>query len=188
MLPIIGAIGLGLGAAGAITGTIGAFRTAGAQRNIAELEAKIEAQRKQAMELDARRRSIEVVRNQQRASALGLTAATAQGAQSAGVAGSGYYGGQAQVLGQSNFNLLGISQNLEIGRNIFDLNAKISKEKMNIADSQTLTALGQGLMGFGGALTGNLDKLGNLMGNYGNMPKQGNNYQYNYGNYFPTDI
>ena len=188
MLPIMGALGLGFGAVGAITGTIGAFKTAGAQRNIAALEAQIEAQRKKAMELDARRRSIEVLRNQQRASALGLTAATAQGAQSAGVAGSGYYGGQAQVAGQSNFNLMGIQQNLEIGRNIFDLNAKISGEKMNIADYQTLTSLGQGLMGFGGAITGNLDKIGNLMGTYGSRPKQGNNYQYNYGNYFPTDI
>lgn len=159
---MFGILGLGLQGAGLITNMIGAGRATQSQKQIAEYERQIEAQKMRAMELDAKRRTIEIMRTGQRAQAMALTAASAQGAQY----GSGLQGGYAQVAGQTNFNALGVQQNLEIGRNIFDLNSKISDEKMNLFDAQGLMNIGQGLMGMGGALVGAQDKLGNLAGNF----------------------
>lgn len=96
----------------------------------------VEEQRFGAMELDARRRQLEVIRNQQRARSIGLTTATAQGARQ----GSGLQGGYAQASGQAGVNLSGIQQNLEIGRNIFGLNSDISKRRMDASDLQTTLA------------------------------------------------
>src|SRR5690349_12770116 len=91
-----------------------------ATKAITGLEQQTEAQRFAAMELDARRQSLEAIRQGQRARALGLTAATQQGAGF----GSGLQGGYGQISGQTNQNLLGVGQNLEIGRNIFGINSQ----------------------------------------------------------------
>jgi hypothetical protein len=53
-------------------------------------------------------------------------AATGAGAQF----GSGLQGAYGQISGQSGVNLLGIRQNLELGRNIFDINAGISQQQI----------------------------------------------------------
>lgn len=82
----------------------------------------IEATKRQAMEVDARRQQLEILRNQQRGRALGLATATAQGASK----GSGLQGAYGQISGQTGVNLLGVQQNLEAGRNIFDANANIT--------------------------------------------------------------
>lgn len=99
---------------------------------ITAFETQVEGQRKQAMELDARRKQLEVIRNQQRYRAVALTNATAQGARQ----GSGLQGGYGQISGQSGFNLLGIQQNLQIGQNIFGLNSQITGQKQQYADLQ----------------------------------------------------
>ncbi len=91
---------------------------------------EIEATKRQAMEVDARRQQLEIIRNQQRGRALGLTTATAQGAGK----GSGLQGGYGQVSGQTGVNLLGVQQNLQAGRNIFDSNASISDFNSDMAD------------------------------------------------------
>lgn len=98
----------------------------GINKNIISDEQGVERQKAQAMEVDARRQQLEVVRNQQRARAVGLTAATAQGASK----GSGLQGGYGQASGQAGVNLQGIQQNLEIGRNIFGLNTDISTNRI----------------------------------------------------------
>lgn len=104
----------------------------GINNQITAYERQVEGQRQQAMELDARRRSLEVLRNQQRARAVALTNANAQGA----ARGSGLQGGYGQIAGQSGVNLLGISQNLQIGQNIFGLNNQITDQKQAYADLQ----------------------------------------------------
>jgi len=78
---------------------------------IAASEQALEGQRRVAMELDARRRNLEIVRNQQRGRSMALAAATAQGARR----GSGLQGGYAQISGQTGVNMLGVNQNLQIG-------------------------------------------------------------------------
>lgn len=96
----------------------------------------IEVQKQKAMELDARRQQLEVIRNQQRGRALSLTTGVAQGG-SGFVGGSSARGGaQGQISGQTGVNLLGIQQNLQIGRDIFGLNEGISNNRIAQADLQ----------------------------------------------------
>lgn len=104
-----------------------------------QAQQQIEAQKAQAMEMDARRQQLEVIRNQQRGRAMALATATAQGAKS----GSGLQGGYGQVSGQSGVNLLGIQQNLQIGRDIFGLNQTISGNQIALNDLQRSYALQQ---------------------------------------------
>ena len=102
-----------------------------AQKAEIAAQQRAEEARKRQMELDAARRSKEVVRQQQRARSAAVTNATAQGAQF----GSGLPGGYGQIGGQTGFNLLGIGQNLQIGRDIFAANADVSAARMRMADA-----------------------------------------------------
>lgn len=95
-------------------------------RGIITSEQGIEQQKQQAMEIDARRQQMEIIRNQQRGRALSLATGVAQG-------GGGFVGGSSarggaygQISGQTGVNLLGVQQQLEVGRNIFGLNTAIS--------------------------------------------------------------
>lgn len=99
---------------------------------ITGFESNIEGMREKAMNLDARRRQMEIIRNQQRYRALALTNATAQGAQF----GSGIQGGYGQISGQTGVNLLGVQQNLGIGQDIFALNRQITGQKQDYANLQ----------------------------------------------------
>jgi hypothetical protein len=128
--------------------TEGAQEAAAASAEQARLEQQVEAQRMSAMELDARRRQREIIRTQQKAAALGTAAAVSQGAEG----GSGLQGGLAGIMGQTGVNLLGVTQNLEIGRNIFGINAQISQQKIRAAQAGAKMAEGQGLQQLGGAL------------------------------------
>lgn len=128
--------------------------TAGEQKNITNAEFKQEGLRMRAMELDAKRNTLQVVRNAQQSRALSIAAATAQGAGFAGGQGasSGLSGGLAQVAGDSQFNLQGINQNLQLGRENFGYNADISQARLGIADASTLMARGQGQVAMGGGM------------------------------------
>lgn len=99
----------------------------------------IEAQNKQAMELDARRNQLEIIRNQQRTRALGLATAVGSGSSK----GSGLQGAYGQASGQTGVNLLGVQQNLQIGENIFGQNAQISQNNIASADLQNQYAIQQ---------------------------------------------
>ena len=90
----------------------------------------IELQKRQAMEVDARRQQLEIVRTQQRTRALGLATAVSQGS----VRDSGLQGAYGQAAGQSGVNLLGVQQALQSGRNVFDSNANISNYNSQMAD------------------------------------------------------
>lgn len=106
-------------------------------------EFAIQDQQRKAMELDARRASMEVIRNQQRARAMSLATGVAQG-------GSGYVGGSSarggaygQIAGQSGVNLMGIQQNLQIGQDIFAANTNISNSKIAASNLEYQYALQQ---------------------------------------------
>ncbi len=156
----IAGIGLGVQAFG-FFGARGAQKQAAqAAQNVAALEQQVNGQRRNAMELSAKRQQLEIFRNMQRARAQGTQAAVSQGAQF----GTGLQGGLAQVAGSSYWNALGVTQNLEIGRNIFNLNDQISAQKALMAKSQSEAAEYQGYSALGGAITGNAKTLSGFAG------------------------
>jgi len=153
-----GVLGLGMSIAGGV-GQAGAARaSAEAKRQIAGLEMKQDAARKQAMELSAQRQQMEVLRNAQRARSLALNNATSQGAQF----GSGLQGGYGQVQGAASWNNLGITQNLDLGEQMFSLNQHINEQKMNIAGAESSSATYGGIGSIGKTLTGSFGPIKNL--------------------------
>lgn len=105
-------------------------------KQIVQYQQQAEALRAQGMELDARRRQTEIIRNQQKARALGLATATAQGARQ----GTGLQGGYGQISGQTGNDLLATQQSLGIGRGIFASNQNISNARIQHGDLETLYA------------------------------------------------
>jgi hypothetical protein len=184
-MPGITSVLLGLGAASSAAGAglsfAGAQGMSGAAGAIAQLEMQLEAQRKQAMELDARRRRLEVIRNQQQARSVALTNANSQGA----ALGSGLQGGYGQISGQSNNNLLGINQQLTLGENMFNINAGISQQRLDMAGYQGLMSTGQGLSSLGGAFLQAAPYVNRLSGGFGYNPfaTQSQSYSTGYSEY-----
>ena len=111
---------------GAQASLLASEQSFGINQGIIRAQQNIGAQRMQAMEIDARRKQMDNLRQAQRARALGTIAASAQGA----LFSTGLQGGRGQISGQANVNQLGITQNLEIGRNIFTQNAAISRGRL----------------------------------------------------------
>lgn len=156
----LGAIGLGMQLFGGISSSEEAQKQAALSQQKFGLETQVNAQRKQAMELSANRQQMENYRNIQRARAQGTNAAVTQNAQ----LGSGLAGGNAQASDQGYFNSLGISQNLQIGRNIFGLNDQISGVNSQISSSQSSQATDQGIASLGGALVKGSGTISNIAG------------------------
>lgn len=161
----IGAIGLGMQIFGGIGASEQAEKANQVQQQIAGVEKQVNGQRRDAMELSARRQQMEVFRNNQRQRAMATNAAVNQGAQF----GSGLQGGLAQVQDQSMYNSLGISQNLEIGRNIFGFNDQITDYKSQLSSIQTQMGQDQGIASFGGSISKSAGMLGQMGQGFGNM-------------------
>lgn len=155
--------GLGMTAYGTIKQTQAAKEQARLQKDMTAQELRMEADRKKMMELDARRKQLEALRQGQRARALALTAATNQGAGF----GTGLLGGYGQIAGQTGANLLGISQGLELGRNMFDINAQMNQTKIAMAGAAGAGATGMGLMTMGGNLMRAAPYMNNLFMGFG---------------------
>jgi hypothetical protein len=154
-------VGLGFSAFGGYEQYQGAKAEATASRNIAGLEIQQDTVRRQAMELSAQRQEMQNLRQAQRARSMALSAATAQGGQYGSALGGAY----GQISGGSGINQLGISQNLQFGEKMFDLNAQIDQQKMAIADAKTKEAEGAGISSFGKSFAGSIEpimKLGAL--------------------------
>ncbi len=136
----------------AITGSEDAKKQAAIQKQEIATQMQIESQKETSMELTARRQMTENVRNAQMSRSMALAAGTNQGAQF----GTGVQGGEQTVMGQAGVNSLGISQNLQIGRNIFGLTTQLDSEKIAMADAQSKAAsdaaFGKMLSGIGSAL------------------------------------
>lgn len=151
--------GVGLSAFSAVGQANAASRSAELQQEQIAEQQKQEALRKRAMELDARRRQMEVLRNQQRARSIALATSTGQGA---GLGGSQLQGAYGQISGQANTQGVGIEQNLDLGRQMFDINANISSNRIAMAgvagESATYGALGS----LGGTLINSMGAVGRL--------------------------
>lgn len=156
----ISAVGLGLQAFGGFSAASKAKEAYGIQSQISGLEGQVNQQRQTAMELSARRQSMEIFRNNQRARSMALNNATQQGASYGNS--SGLPGGIAQVDAQSSFNLQGINQNLEIGRNIFGLDDQISKQKLALSGVQSQMMTDQSIGQLGGSITKSAGTLGSI--------------------------
>lgn len=157
----IAAVGLGLSAYGAYQNYQGQKAANEASQQSLAIQQQQEAERKKAMELDAARRTREIIRQNVAARSLSLAAVTNQGAEF-GSALPGAYGGES---GRSGVNALGVSQNLEIGNTMFGLNSQLTDARSSYLNAQSRSALGSSLMGFGGAIVNNLGMI-NRVGNY----------------------
>jgi hypothetical protein len=169
-MPFIAVAAVAASAAGSFMQYRASKKVAGANQAIADQEAQQEMIRKRAAELDARRKQMEMVRQQQRARAQALAAGVNQGA---GVSSSGVMGGYGQIAGESGNNLLGVTQNLGLARQMFDSNAAISGYRRNIAGYSSQAALGQGLSSLGGALLSSMGPLNSLSQGFGSPVPRG---------------
>lgn len=152
----------GIGVAAAVAGTGMQFmaqqRQAQANKQMIAAQRDAERQRQLAMNLDAQRRRREVIRQAQVAQSNAQAVATNQGAgQSTGLPGA-----LGAISGQTGVNALGISQNQEIGNNIFAANARQSLAQEDSNSAASFGALGGGISSLGGAMvknSGTIDKL-----------------------------
>lgn len=155
----MGAVGLGM----QIFGGIGSAQTAGQEAQVSQDEAKqeqgINDAKQAAMELNGRRTQMENVRNNQRARAQSENAAVQQGAQF----GTGLQGGLAQIQDQSLFNMQGVNDALQTGRQIAGFNQNITNDKYQMASLGATAATDQGITSLGGALI----KAGPIVGAFG---------------------
>lgn len=169
---VAGIAGLGLSIFGGLEKSRISGEISQAQQQISKYEQQQEGVRRQAMLLSARRQQIEVLRNQQRARSLALQAATTQGAQQ----GSGLQGGYGQIAGATQWNLAGITSNLDFGNQMFGLNAQISQQKQKIASLGGEAATAGGIGSIGSMLMGSVGNLGKLQvgGSFGLGSNSGN--------------
>lgn len=150
----------------------------GAQQDITAAQQKQEGLRRQQMELDARRKSLEIVRNQQRARSLALAATTAFGAGNS----SALFGTYGQYQGSTATQTAALGQNLLLGRRMFDYQAEESAAKLQYAKyagqynqayatGQSSIQQASALTSLGGTLISNSSTLGSLAqeaGSFGN--------------------
>lgn len=155
--------GVALSAAGAATSFAGAGKAASAQKAMSGVQIQQENVRERAMEFDARRRTLEVLRNQQRARALALTTATAQGASM----GSGLMGGYGQIAGQAGENITGIQGQLGFGREMFALNRQMAGIQNQYASASSMMSMGSGMSSLGGAILSNLGPIKSIGAGFG---------------------
>lgn len=167
----VSVVGMGVSLFGGASAASDAKQAANIQSNIAGKEGELEGQRHTAMELSARRQSLEIVRNNQRNRAMAVNNAVSQGAN----LGSGLQGGMAQIEDQGLFNLAGVNQNLQIGEAMFGINQQITQQKQQLAQVQGQQATDQGLASMGGAITKAGPIVGNIAGSFGGTKLTGFN-------------
>ena len=165
----VAVIGAGVAGAGFFMSSSAAEEQARIQKQILAAQQQIENEKKKAMELDASRRTLEVFRGVQRAKSVAAANAVAQGAQFS----SGLLGGQAQAQGEGNYALLGIGQNLQIGRQIFQYNKEITDLKGQLADANADAQIGAGLTSLGMSLMGNAGNIGKMFSGFGSSNMSG---------------
>lgn len=165
MAAITTALAIGAAAVGgglAIKGTMDARKAAQQQAEASqqqiEGEKQADAVRRKSMELDAKRRLLESVRQAQRVRAQSLTTTTAQGAGQGSAKNSAY----GQTSGQFGDQLLGIANNLEIGGNLFDINSNISAAKIQYAQAGSQLAQAQALTSLGGTFISNMGQISSI--------------------------
>lgn len=125
-----------------------------------DAQQQAEAARNQAMELDATRKRREMVRQAVVARSQSLAQATGQGAQFS----SSLAGAQAGITGQTNYNMLGVNQNEEIGQDIFKANQNLLSARRQESSAQSQIALGSGISSLGGTIASGVSSINRLQG------------------------
>lgn len=144
MTSILLGVGLAVGAAGAYTSYQGS-------REVAKGNRQAEAARRTSMNLDAARRRRAIIREIMAANAQNTAMAAATGTM-----GSSLMGGMAgTVAGQGGNNLLGVSQNQQLGNDIFDANARTAR-------GSSMSSMGEGLQSLGGAIVRNRESISRI--------------------------
>lgn len=105
------------------------------QKGVIEDQAQADTIRQQAAQLDATRRTREAVRQEIVARSQSLTRATNQGAAAPGS--SAVQQSTASISGQTDVNLLGITQNSEIGKKLYDINKDITSKYLSAQDANS---------------------------------------------------
>jgi hypothetical protein len=150
---------IGAGVVGLGTSIYGGIEAMGAEKQMSEIQQQeigVEQQqnqvRRQAMEMSGQRQILQQVRNNQMARAMAQATATSQGAQF----GSGLQGAMGSISGQTNSNIGSISQGLQFGEQMFNLDDQLSGLKQqyagaqsNLATAQGISSIGSGIMGLG---------------------------------------
>lgn len=173
----IGIVSLGMQLYGGIKASEDAHQAAQIQQSITTLDMSANAQRQQAMELSASRQKLEDFRQAQRLHAQSENNAVESGSQF----GSGYAGGQAQITDQNGYNILGVNQNLQIGRNIFGIDNQIDNQKIALSGVQSQQATDQGIASFG-------QSLGKSAGTISNVANYAGAQMTNFGNYVGSQM
>lgn len=127
-----------------ITAAAGTAATVSATQQASKAQERAERARESAMNLDARRRQRQILREAQVARATALSNATSQGAQG----GSGLQGAYGQVSGEANTASVGVEQNRQLGSEIFAANRQY-------ASAQSTAAFGGALQSVGGQILQN---------------------------------
>lgn len=165
----LGLVGLGTSIFGGLMGSSAADQAYNIQKQEAQTEENINAQKEQQMILTSRRSQMENLRNTQRARAQGMNASVNQGAQF----GSGTAGGQAQATDQGGVNALGLNQNLQIGKNLFSLDDTLDQEKLALSGVQTTAAQYSAIGNIGSSIAKSSTIFGNIGQGFGNTPSSG---------------
>lgn len=155
---IVAAVGAVASGVGAVTQMSAAKDSAEANKRIAADQQRQEALRMQAMELDAKRKQTEMLRQQQRSRAMALASTTSGNSQE----GSGLQGAYGQFSGATNENLLGLNQSLQLGQQNFGISQDITQARYNLADASAMSAYGAGISSLGGALVTNAATIGKI--------------------------
>lgn len=163
---IIGAIGLGIAAGGAVMQQDAARKNAHQQQEFQEQalaeQQHQEALRSQQMNLDSMRRKRSALRDAMVARATTESVATNQGAQF-GSAVPGAYGG---IEGTSGNSILATNQNAQLGGQMFASNAHLSGIYRNAASAsssyQSDSAMFSGMSSLGGMMMNNAQTIGKV--------------------------
>lgn len=99
------------------------------QTNVIQDQAQADTIRQQAAELDATRQKREAIRNGIVARSQSLVAATNQGGSAPGS--TALKQSNASISGQTDTNLLGITQNLGVGNQLYNINKDITSQYLN---------------------------------------------------------
>lgn len=158
MEPISLGIGLALSAAGGLTSFFGQSKKAEADQAATAAQQRAENLREQSMTIDADRKRREFIRQGQIARAQALTVATSQGAAQS----SGLQGAYGQIGGQTDWNILGVNEQEEIGHGMFQANRDLLQARSQGAEADSQIALGKGISSLGGALVSNMGAIGRI--------------------------
>lgn len=157
---LIAAVGVAASVAGTAVQYMGAQKQAKAQKQLVAAQQQAENSRQQQMNLDATRKKREIIRQAQVARAQAVSTANAQGAGDS----SALMGAEGAISGQSGVNYLGVSQNQQIGNDIFAANASAGRARSAEADAGSMMALGGGISSLGGALVKNSGTIARVGG------------------------